>query len=166
MKTFPDRFRLWFEHECDCNAKTLEMLESVPEANRSTPEFRKALDRMGHIVAARRRWLFRLAGSPDVDSIFPHVAGIESLVSDAAEMERLWVEYLDELDDTELQRELEWVAINGNRYRWNVEGALTQMYGHAFYHRGQIAQTVANLGGKAIDTDFIYWMNLAPIEPA
>ena len=100
MKTFPDRFRLWFEHECDCNAKTLEMLESVPEDNRSTPEFRKALDRMGHIVAARRRWLFRLAGSPDVDSIFPHVAGIESLVSDAAEMERLWVEYLDELDDT------------------------------------------------------------------
>lgn len=166
MNSLPDRFRLWFEHERDCNAKTLAMLESVSEDRRSSPDFRKALDRMGHIVAARRRWLFRLADTPDVDSIFPTGADIGSLKNDVAEMEGLWVDYLSGLDDVELQRELEWVATNGNRYRWNVEGALTQMHGHAFYHRGQIAQSVANLGGKAVDTDYIFWMKLKPIAPA
>ncbi|MBI1325181.1 hypothetical protein GC170_18610 [bacterium] len=166
MNSLPDRFRLWFEHERDSNAKTLAMLESVPEDQRPSPDYRKALDRMGHIVAARRRWLFRLAGTPDVEGIFPTGAEIGSLRNDVVEMERLWIEYLTGLDDVELQRELEWVAINGKRYRWNVEGALTQMYGHAFYHRGQIAQTVAQLGGKSVDTDYIYWMNLEPLAPA
>ena len=120
---------------------------------------------MAHIVAARRRWLFRLIGAPDVASIFPTGDDIGTLERDVSEMERLWVDYLSGLDDVELQRELEWVAINGNRYRWNVEGALTQMHGHAFYHRGQIAQTVAHLGGKPVDTDYIYWMKLEPLAP-
>jgi uncharacterized damage-inducible protein DinB len=42
---------------------------------------------------------------------------------------------------------------------------LTQLFGHAWYHRGQIAQLVAELGGKAVDTDYIFWCKLTPIEP-
>src|SRR5205085_10886522 len=57
MKTLADRFRRWYEYERDCNAKTLAMLASVPAERRTTPEFRKAVDRMAHLVAARQRWL-------------------------------------------------------------------------------------------------------------
>ena len=44
MKTLADRFRHWYEYERDCNAKSLTMLASVPEARRSAPEFQKAVD--------------------------------------------------------------------------------------------------------------------------
>ncbi|MGC3966918.1 MAG: hypothetical protein QM775_05970 [Pirellulales bacterium] len=45
-----------------------------------------------------------------------------------------------------------------------MEGTLTQVFGHAWYHRGQIAQLVAMLGGKAVDTDYILWCRNRPAE--
>ena len=57
------------------------------------------------------------------------------------------------------------IDIDGKRYRWDVEGILTQVSGHAWYHRGQIAQLVAALGGKAVDTDYILWCKLTPLDP-
>jgi uncharacterized damage-inducible protein DinB len=74
------------------------------------------------------------------------------------------VEYLRRLDDTELARELEWQLPNEERYRWNVEGVLTQVFGHAWYHRGQIAQLVGALGGQVVDTDYIFWSKPARID--
>jgi uncharacterized damage-inducible protein DinB len=72
---------------------------------------------------------------------------------------------MSRLDEKELVRVLEWQIADGRRYRWNVEGVLTQLFGHAWYHRGQIAQLVAGLGGKPVDTDYIFWCKLTPIEP-
>ena len=46
MKSLADRFRTWYEYERDCNAKSLEMLASVPEERRAAPEFQKAVDEM------------------------------------------------------------------------------------------------------------------------
>jgi uncharacterized damage-inducible protein DinB len=74
------------------------------------------------------------------------------------------VAYLSRLDEKELARELEWEVADGRRFRWEVEGVLTQVFGHAPYHRGQIAQLVAGLGGKAVDTDYIIWCKLKPVE--
>jgi uncharacterized damage-inducible protein DinB len=71
---------------------------------------------------------------------------------------------LSRLDEKELARELEWEVADGRRFRWEVEGVLTQVFGHASYHRGQIAQLVAGLGGKAVDTDYIIWCKLEPVE--
>ena len=50
MKSLADRFRRWYEYERDCNAKSLEMLGSVPADRRSDPQFQKAVDRMAHAV--------------------------------------------------------------------------------------------------------------------
>jgi uncharacterized damage-inducible protein DinB len=74
------------------------------------------------------------------------------------------VEYLRGLDEPELAREFEWQLANGQRYRWTVEGVLTQVFGHAWYHRGQIAQLVAALGGQAVDTDYIFWSKPARVD--
>jgi uncharacterized damage-inducible protein DinB len=82
-----------------------------------------------------------------------------------ADTEAAWVAYLTRLDESELAREFEWGVADGRRYRLDVEGVLTQVFGHAWYHRGQIAHLVAGLGGKAVDTDYILWCKLTPIEP-
>ena len=164
MKTLADRFRRWYEYERDCNAKTLAMLASVPAERRGTPEFQKAVDRMAHLVAARQRWLHRLGHWPEAPAAFPQGTPLDELPGRVAATEAAWVEYLRNLDDAELAREFEWQIDNGQRYRWNLEGLLTQVFGHAWYHRGQIAQLVALLGGKAVDTDYIFWCKLTPID--
>jgi uncharacterized damage-inducible protein DinB len=163
MTSLADRFRQWYEYERDCNAKSLAMLASVPVDRRASAEFQKAVGRMAHLVAARRRWLHRLGHLPTAPELFPTTA-LADLEAAVADTERAWVAYLGQLDDAQLAREVEWVAGDGHRYRWTVEGVLTQTFGHAWYHRGQIAQLVAALGGKAVDTDYIFWCKLTPLD--
>jgi len=166
MKSLADRFRRWYEYERDCNAKSLAMLGSVPVERRGAAEFQKAVDRMAHLVAARRRWLQRLGHLPEAPGLFPQGATLADLAALVADTEAAWVAYLERLDEKELARALEWEVADGRRYRWDVEGVLTQVFGHAWYHRGQIAQLVALLGGKPVDTDYIFWCKLSPINPA
>jgi uncharacterized damage-inducible protein DinB len=165
MKSLADRFIRWYEYERDCNAKSLEMLASVPADRRSAPEFQKAVDRMAHLVAGRRRWLHRLGHWPELSATFPQGTALAELPKLVADTEAAWVAYLARLDDRELARTVEWQWSDGRGYRWDVEGILTQTFGHAFYHRGQIAQLVALLGGKAVDTDYVFWCNLTPLDP-
>ncbi|HEY1187415.1 MAG TPA: DinB family protein [Gemmata sp.] len=164
MTSLADRFRKWYEYERDCNAKSLAMLASVPAERRGAAEFQKAVDRMAHLVAARRRWLHRLGHWAEPPVPFPAGTALTDLPGLVADTEAAWVAYLDRLDAAELAREFEWLAPDGRRYRWEVEGALTQTFGHAWYHRGQIAQLVAGLGGTAVDTDYIFWCKLTPLD--
>lgn len=163
MKLLSDRFRRWYEYERDCNAKTLEMLASVPDDRRSSAEYQKAVGRMAHMAAARQRWLKRLGHFDELPDIFPQVDDLPKVKALVANTETAWVKYLEQLDDNELAREFEYQAGDGKRYRWDIEGVLTQTFGHAWYHRGQIATLVAGLGGKAVDTDYIFWCKLTPI---
>lgn len=165
MESLADRFRRWYEYERDCNAKSLAMLGSVPQERRATPEFQKAVDRMAHLAAARRFWLFRLGRLDEAPRLFPQGANLSDLSDLVASTEAAWVAYLRDLDDRELERVLDWTGRDGRPCRWNVEGVLTQLFGHAWYHRGQIAQLVAGLGGKAVDTDYIFWCDLTPRDP-
>jgi uncharacterized damage-inducible protein DinB len=165
MTSLADRFRRWYEYERDCNAKSLEMLASVPPDRRAAVEFQKAVDRMAHLVAARRRWLHRLGGPPQAPPVaFPQGTRLEDLPALVADTEATWTAYLGRLDDGELARVLEWPAPDGRRYRLDVESVLTQTFGHAWYHRGQIAQLVAALGGRAVDTDYPFWCKPTPVE--
>lgn len=166
MATMADRFRRWYEYEKNCNAKALGMLESVPAKRRTDPDFQKAVDRLGHLVAARRRWLYRLGYWPEPPGLFPTGTELKKIPSLVAETEAAWTDYYGQLDDRELARAFEWVTDDGKRYRWDVESVLTQLFGHAWYHRGQIAQLVARLGGNAVDTDYIFWCNLTPLDSA
>lgn len=165
MKTFADRFRRWYDHECDSNTKCLAMLDSVPLEHRDTASFQRAVDKMAHLVAARQRWLTRLGYWQELPAIFPKNTPLADLPGMVAKTEAAWVDFLSKLDDSGLEREVQWLAVFDNKqYRWNLEGILTQVNGHAWYHRGQIAMLVADLGGKAIDTDYVFFAKLEPIE--
>src|SRR5215208_175102 len=115
MQSLADRFRRWYEYERDCNAKSLAMLESVPADRRDTPEFQKAVGRMAHLVAARRRWLNRLGHWSDPPtSPFPQSA-LADLPAMVADTEAAWVAYLGRLTDADLAREVEWQFPDGRR---------------------------------------------------
>lgn len=151
------RFRLFFEHERDANAKIVQMLESVPHDARSSAQFTRAVARAAHLMAARHMWLFRLGVCLDKpESWFPPT-GLEQLPAAFAEVERLWVAYLAGLTEQQVLADVTWMGADGKQRRYPLIDLLTQINGHAWYHRGQIAMLVKDLGGTPVDTDYIFW---------
>jgi uncharacterized damage-inducible protein DinB len=154
---FIDRFRLWYDYERDCNAKVIKMLESVPGANRSSPQFARAVGKAAHLVAARHMWLYRLGICRDKpDDWFPPTT-LEQLPAAIADVERRWVAYLAGLTEDNVLADIEWIGYDSKRRRWPLMDLLTQIFGHAWYHRGQVALLVKDLGGEPVDADYIFW---------
>src|ERR1044071_5284058 len=94
-----DRYRRWFDYEKDSHAGTLASLAAVPAESAEAKEFGKAVYLMGHIVAARRMWLFRLGIAKENAELFPGAVTLDEIAGQLSEMEKLWSEYLSGLDD-------------------------------------------------------------------
>jgi uncharacterized damage-inducible protein DinB len=166
MTTMADRYRRWFAYEKDAHEKALASLHTVPAERRADPAFGKAASLLGHIVAARQLWLFRFGirakGPSTVAELFP-VVPLETLAQSLAEMHEEWSDYLRDLDDEELSRVFEYRALEGARFRNRIEDLLTQLFGHSWYHRGQVASLVRSLGGEPAATDYVFWVR-EPVE--
>jgi uncharacterized damage-inducible protein DinB len=152
-----DRYRRWFKYERDSHAKTLDSLNSVKDELRGSEQFHKAVYLLGHIVAARRMWLFRFGVLKENAELFPQQTNLKDLPAQLSEMERLWSEHLSQIDDTELARVFEYQSYEGARFRNTVEEILTQLFGHSWYHRGQIAMLLRSIGAEPAVTDFVFW---------
>jgi uncharacterized damage-inducible protein DinB len=152
------RFRRWFEYEQDAHQKVIASLESVPADQRSSAEFRKAVDILAHISGARRMWLTRLGIAPPISgNPFPTDAKLADVVEQLRAVHELWNGYLAKLTDADLERIFEYQSLDAGRFRNRVEDILAQLYGHSWYHRGQIAMLVKRAGGVPAVTDLIYW---------
>jgi uncharacterized damage-inducible protein DinB len=151
------RYRRWFEYEKDSHAKTLDSLNAVAEDPRQSEGFRKAVYLMGHVIAARRMWLFRFGVIKENVELFPGETTLDELPAQLSEMERLWWDYLSQLNDADIAGVFEYQSYEGPRFRNTVEDILTQLFGHSWYHRGQIAQLLRSIGAEPAVTDFVFW---------
>jgi hypothetical protein len=68
-----------------------------------------------------------------------------------------WTEYLARATDEEIEREVEYQSLDAGRFRNRMEDILTQLFGHSWYHRGQIAMLVRACGREPAVTDLVYW---------
>lgn len=153
-----DHYRRWFEYEKDAHAKVMASLRGVPEPLRARPEYDKAISLLAHIVAARRVWLFRLGVSPDEPrEFFPRGIPLDELEAGLTEMHALWSEFLAPLTDAELARIFEYKSYDAGWFRNTYDDILAQLFGHSWYHRGQIAALVRLIGAEPAVTDFVYW---------
>jgi uncharacterized damage-inducible protein DinB len=158
MVTPVEQYRRWFEYEMDSHRKVLASFETVPEEGRGSEPFQKAMNTMGHIVAARRAWLHRFGASiPGPTDFFPTDVTRDKLLAELEFMERHWSDYLQRLSDEEIQRAFVYKSFDGDWFRSVVADVLTQLHGHSLYHRGQIASLVRAAGGQPAETDFIFW---------
>lgn len=151
-------YRRWFEYEQDAHEKVFASLATVPEQRRQSSEYRKAASWMAHLVAARKLWLGRLGAGPGfAGEFFPENVDLRQVQADWQEVAAQWTAYLGSVDDDEVDRVFEYQSLEGDRFKNQVEDVLTQMFGHSWYHRGQIAQLVRTAGGVPAVTDFIFW---------
>ena len=154
-----DRFRRWFQYENDVHGRVLNSLDSVPADRRESDEYRRAVDVMAHVVAARGVWRRRIEGtSRPQDSSFPKGNTLEGVRSAWAETVPEWTALLQSLDDEALARGVDYRSLDGSPFSNTVEEILTQLFGHSSYHRGQIAMLVRAAGGEPVMTDYIFWL--------
>jgi uncharacterized damage-inducible protein DinB len=152
-----EQYKTWFEYEKDAHLKTIDSLYTVPAKKRKFKEFQKAVDLFAHIVGARIMWLHRFGFLKEkpVD-LFPAKVDVNSLSSIADKMYSVWDDYFNKLDEKELQRVFEYKSTEGLWYTNKIEELLTQLFGHSWYHRGQIAMLVRMIGGIPAETDYVY----------
>ncbi len=153
------RYRHWYQHEQDCNAKLLTMLRSVPTEAQKDPRYQRAVDLAAHLAACRENWLDRMtAGGNRQTEWFPAGTSLDSLDARFAAIEKAWANYLKSLSEQDLSHDFDYIRADGVPMHWSIEGQIAQLLGHAFYHRGQIAMIVDDLGGEHVDTDYLFWM--------
>ncbi len=153
-----DRYRNLYEHEKDCNARMLDMIDSVPDDRREHERFARALALVGHLAAGRENWLDRLAGLGEHQiDWWPAVIELASLRARYAALEHAWTEYLSRIEDADLDTEFGFPTREGGRFSFRKGILIEQLVGHAAYHRGQVALLVDQLGGETVDTDYLQW---------
>lgn len=153
-----ERYRLWYEHEKAANEKMLDMVESVPPANHSDPKFQRIVDLVVHLAICRENWLDRIAGEgKNQKEWFTTGEKWGGMRQRYANLERAWTLYLGEQSDESIAETFTFPIGEGENYPLLIETQLTQMVGHAFYHRGQVVMLVDELGGDTIDTDYLFW---------
>jgi uncharacterized damage-inducible protein DinB len=152
-----ENYRRWFTYEKDAHRLTLDSLTRLDASQRSSQSFQKAVDLLAHVIAARRMWLFRFGAASENVELFPKDVRLESLPPLMEQMERQWSNYLNTLTDPEIEEVFEYTSYEGKRFRNSIDDILTQLFGHSWYHRGQIAALVRAIGGEPAVTDFVYW---------
>lgn len=152
------RYRRWYDYEHDAHAKVVQSLESVPVPGRSSADYRRALAIFAHTIAARRMWLGRLGVlAPLTGPLFPAEVDLAQVLELSGEVELAWSGWLARLDDTSLESWFEYQSLDAGRFRSRIDDVLAQLFGHSWYHRGQIAMLVRAAGGEPAITDLIYW---------
>ena len=158
LTSLSDRFRYWFKHECHANSLALQSIDSVPEIGREKPEYQRALQIFSHIVAARKIWLERFGILPlSSKAMFPDQVNLDEVTKNWTEVSAFWQNYLETMTDEKLAETFQYKSMDAGHFGNTIEEVLTQLNGHAWYHRGQIAMLVRTAGGQPAITDLIYW---------
>jgi uncharacterized damage-inducible protein DinB len=158
MPAIADRFRRWFEYEQDAHTRVVRSLETVPPERRSSAEYKRAVSILGHIAAARGIWLYRLgAAAKPPTAMFPENVALANVAADLDRIHTQWTDYLSGITDEQLDRTFDYQSLDSGRFRNRIEEITTQLFGHSWYHRGQIAILVRQAGGTPAATDFVYW---------
>ena len=152
-----EHYRRWFTYERDVHRLTLDSVTRLDVTQKSSASFQKAVELLAHVIAARRMWLFRFGVTSEKVELFPRGVAIETLPALIEQMESDWNQYLATLTDEDLEQVFEYTSYEGKRFRNSIGDILTQLFGHSWYHRGQIAALVRQMGGEPAVTDFVFW---------
>lgn len=98
------------------------------------------LDRIVHIFASFNMWFQRMNGGS------PKSVIKASDFSNWSEIEKKWIEYdkllldfVSGLTDEALDKEVEYVSLDGTMYKRKIHHILLHLTAHPNYHRGQIS---------------------------
>jgi uncharacterized damage-inducible protein DinB len=129
--------------------------QEVLAAMRANSADARSLQLMGHILGAERLWLERLKQQPQSVPVWPE-ADLARCEAEAAELGRLWFEFLDLITAGDVSQPISYKNSKGEPWTSAIVDILTHVVMHSAYHRGQIASHMRERGQTPAYTDFIH----------
>jgi uncharacterized damage-inducible protein DinB len=143
-----DSLRRQFAYDEWANREVLTVMRSSGADERS-------LQLMAHIISAERLWLERIRQQPQSSPVWPK-ADLDQCEAQAAEMGRIWREYLELITAGDLSQQVTYKNSKGEAWTNMLGDILTHVILHSAYHRGQIASHMRESGRTPAYTDFIH----------
>jgi uncharacterized damage-inducible protein DinB len=144
-----DYLRRQFAYDAWANEEVLKAIRT------NAGENTRSLQLMSHILAAERVWLERLKQQPQSVPVWPE-PDLAQCESEAAQLGRLWFEYLDLITAGDVALSISYKNSKGESYSSAIVDVLTHVVMHSAYHRGQIASHMRANGQTPAYTDFIH----------
>ncbi len=144
-----DYLRRLFAYDEWANREVLSAIRAAGGANE------RSLELMAHILSAERLWLERLKQQPPSSPVWPK-SDLEQCEAQAAELVRLWRNYLDLATAGDVHQSVSYKNSKGEAWTSTIEDILTHVVMHSAYHRGQIASHMRASGQTPAYTDFIH----------
>jgi uncharacterized damage-inducible protein DinB len=138
-------YNLW------ANGEFLRFLQSSPEA--------KALKVFAHLLLAEITWLRRMRENLDTSN-FDFWSGetVEDCKRLFEESRRVFADLFANLTEADLERIFSYKNSKGLSFQNTYREALTHVFFHSAYHRGQAAQAIRLAGNAPPYTDFIQFL--------
>ncbi len=152
-------FQMLFEFNSWANARTLQAVESLPEAQLYIDlknSFGSIHGTLVHLCGAEDIWLQRLNGAnPGIFMKKDNFPTYESVKVKWNDVEEGFKIYLSTLTEEELVRTVIFNTLKGDTVTQKVWQSLQHLVNHSTYHRGQITTMIRQSGGIPIGTDLI-----------
>jgi uncharacterized damage-inducible protein DinB len=152
-----DYFRRQFAYDKWANREVLAVIRKPASAST------RPLQLMSHIISAERLWLERLRQQPQSLPVWPEF-DVELGEAQAADLGRMWRDYLDDMLPADLSRMISYKNSKGEAWSSAVQDVLTHVLMHSAYHRGQVASHMRASGQTPPYTDFIHAVRQGLIE--
>ena len=165
----PSEFRELYQFNSWANRRILEACfpltdeQFLRDLGSSFPSIR---DTLVHILWAELVWLDRLNGRlPRPDLINPLPSTPSEVLSAWSPIEKGLETYVNSVSDADVDRKMEYLNWQGNRYGYSVGNILKHIVNHGTYHRGQVATMLRQLGARPVATDFLRYFDFLSGDP-
>ncbi|MFN0187191.1 MAG: DinB family protein [Bacteroidia bacterium] len=127
------------------------------ELKSSFPSIRKTLY---HLWDAQFIWLARLNGeSTNTWPSHSFKGNLDEAIAGLQQNSLALSSHIEQLNESEYQRQVEFKSIDGTSYFNSVEEIITHVINHSTYHRGQLITLLRTVGFTTVDsTDFIRYL--------
>jgi len=154
-----DTIRKMMEHAFWANGK---LLDALREERNVGPDILKLFR---HLLVAEQVWITRLEGNSSAGiSLWEEDGEFSALEALARDNERRYVRYLDGLEETHLDREIDYANQSGVPFRTSIRDILVHAALHGQYHRGQINRAIRQQSGHPAALDYIVFSRLGENE--
>lgn len=157
----PQEIALLYDYNVWANHRSLAAAEKLTSEQFLKPlgsSFSSVRDTLAHIWGAEWVWLERFQGrSPASLPDTGKFSTVASLREGWLEHETRLLEFVRELSQQELDREIEYKTRNFGAYRNPLWQSMQHVVNHGTYHRGQVTTMLRQLGAKPILTDLMHF---------
>ena len=142
----------------------IDMFEINKEANirmvsdiKTLPSGEESIKLLSHLVNCQYKWIDRL-------KMFPEESGLdwwmplyttEELPKQFEESTQLWIEYLSNQSDDEIEMEKNYIGYDGSVWAAKLKDIALQLIFHSYHHRAQMQMMIRAQGQKPSFIDYI-----------